>query len=155
MISSSSLLRRAAVRRTGRRIGVLVAAVVAVGASPAAAQYGTGTPLAPLPPLPSTAVPPAADTSPAQAGVAGAVGGGDATPAANTTSGEGVAGTGTDATAPTVAVVSDERAAPASTSGDDLPFTGANIGIFVAIGTALLVLGLGVRRRSGLSAAKP
>jgi hypothetical protein len=136
-------------------IGAIAAALVAAGASPAAAQYGPGTPQGVLPPLPSTAVPPNAQTAAAnQAGVAGAVGGGDATPADNTTSGEGVAAAGPGATAPAVAVVSDERAAPAAASGD-LPFTGADIGIFAAIGAALLALGLAVRRRSGLPTAKP
>jgi len=135
------------------RIGAVAAALVAFGASPAAAQYGTGTPQPVLPPLPTTAAPPSAQTTPpAQTGVAGAVGGGNSRPADNTTSGD-TTDTGVDA--PAVAVVSDERAAPAAVGGEDLPFTGANIGIFAAIGAGLLALGLGVRRRSGLPTAKP
>jgi hypothetical protein len=138
------------IRSTLARIGAVAAALVAVGASPAAAQYGTGTPQAVLPPLPTTAAPPTAQAPPA--GVAGAVGGGGSTPADNTTAGDT---TDTGVGAPTVAVVSDERAAPAAVGGEDLPFTGANIGIFAAIGAALLALGLGVRRRVGLPTAKP
>jgi hypothetical protein len=153
---------------------------MAVGASPAAAQYGTDAPLPPLPPLQGqTAAPaagasaganapapaataaaspaaPAARASPAapaadQSGVAGAVGSGAAVPATGT-AGE-IRDTGVGA--PSVRVVSTERAEPVALSGDDLPFTGANIALFAVIGVGLLALGLGVRRRSGVRAAKP
>ena len=159
-------------------IGV-AAAAVAVGASPAAAQYGTDAPLPPLPPLqgetvappPATpaasasagtapAAPPRASTSsspraatppPSRSGVAGAVGSGDVVRATGT-AGE-VRDTGVGA--PAVRIVSTERAEPVSISGDDLPFTGANVVLVALIGGALLALGLGVRRRSGMRTAKP
>ena len=74
------------------------------------------------------------------------------TPADNTTSGD-TADTGVDA--PAVAVVSDERAAPAAVGGEDLPFTGANIGIFAAIGAALLALASAFAAGPALPTAKP
>jgi hypothetical protein len=158
-------------RRAGRRVGVIAAAMIAIGASPAAAQYGADPPLPPLPPLP-TASPPAppapaaaaaapapapapapssgsgapapAPPAPAPSGVEAAVGSGGAVPAAGT---KGPV-RDTDVAAPAVQVVSDERSAPAAIEGDDLPFTGASLGLFALIGGALVALGLGVRRRT-------
>jgi hypothetical protein len=159
MIDTTTHIQRPARRRLGRRIGALAAALVAVGASPAAAQYGTGTPLPPLPALPgatSTGTPgtsaapsntPAPPVTTPASGVAGAVGSGDARPADDTSG--AVLNTGVGA--PAVEVVSDERAAPV-VDDDNLPFTGADLGIFAAIGAALVALGLGLRRRSGLAA---
>jgi len=155
MTRSSHLVELVTGRRTRRRICAAAVGLTALGATPAAAQYGSEPPLPPLPPLQSAA--PAAPTSaptpptpPSPSGVAGAVGGGDSTPAAGT-AGE-VSDTGVEA--PPVQVASDERTAPVI-AGDDLPFTGAEIGMLAAIGAGLLVLGLGVRRRAGVRAAKP
>jgi len=159
MSRKHSRLELVADRRAGRRVWAIAAAAIAIGASPAAAQYGADPPLPPLPPLPAAsppsapaaaasaaAAPPAAPapspTAGAPSGVADAVGSGDTVPAAGT---RGPA-RDTDAAAPTVRVVSDERSAPAAIEGDDLPFTGASIALFVVIGGGLLALGLGVRR---------
>ncbi|MEA2143060.1 MAG: hypothetical protein QOI64_1490 [Solirubrobacteraceae bacterium] len=176
MIRISKMLEPVAGRQTRRRIGAVAAAAMAVGASPAAAQYGTDAPLPALPPLQGTQapaaaaapgattpprastpnVPAAASNAPADAsantrhapangaGVAGAVGSGDGVPAGGT--GGEVRNTGVGA--PIVRVVSSERAEPVSLDGDSLPFTGARIGMLAAIGAGLLLLGLGVRRRS-------
>jgi hypothetical protein len=156
MTRSSHLVEHVIGGRTRRRICAVALVLTALGATPAAAQYGSEPPLPPLPPLQSAA--PAAPTSaptpstpPSNpSGVAGAVGTGDTTPAGGT-AGEV---SDTDTEAPPVQVVSDERAAPVA-ADDDLPFTGANIGTFAAIGAGLLLLGLGVRRRADVRAAKP
>jgi len=178
MIRSNNLAGLVAARRTGYKIGMLAAAAMAFGVTPAGAQYGTDAPLPPLPPLqgvtaptgttapgatptPSGALAPGstaassttlpAPTPASQAGVAGAVGSGDAVPAAGTA--REIRNTGVGG--PSVRVVSSERAEPASIRADNLPFTGARIGLLVAIGVGLFVLGLGVRRWSGLRAANP
>jgi len=178
MIRSNNLAGLVAARRTGYKIGALAAAAMAVGAPPAGAQYGTDAPLPPLPPLQGTTAPtgttapgttatpsgaptPGSSAAPSttgpapapagQPGVAGAVGTDDAVPAAGT-AGE-IRNTGVGG--PSVRVVSSERAEPVSTRADNLPFTGARIGLLAAIGAGLFVLGLGVRRRSGLRAANP
>jgi len=177
MIRSNNLARLVAARRTGYKIGMFAAAAMAVGVTPAGAQYGADPPLPPLPPLQgtpaasgdptpgsttgsSTAAPgsttgssttPPAPTPASPADVADAVGSGDAVPAAGT-AGE-VRNTGVGG--PSVRVVSSERAEPVSTRADNLPFTGARIGLLAAIGVGLFVLGLGVRRWSGLRAANP
>lgn len=186
MNRSNNLAGLVAERRTRYKIGALAAAAMAVGASPAGAQYGTDAPLPPLPPLQGTTAAPTGTTAPGataapstsaspstptgQSGVAGATGSGNAAPGATDQSGVAgavgsgdavpAAGTGgevrdTGVGAPSVSVVSSERAEPVAISGDNLPFTGARIGMLAAIGGGLLVLGLGVRRRSGLRAAKP
>jgi hypothetical protein len=151
-------------RRAGRRVGVIAAAMIAIGASPAAAQYGADPALPPLPPLPAASppAPPAAAAAPAPgptggsgapapsppapapSGVEAAIGSGDAVPAAGTKG----AVRDTDVAAPAVQVVSDERSAPAAIEGDNLPFTGASLGLFALIGGGLVALGLGVRRRT-------
>jgi hypothetical protein len=174
MMQRSNVLELVAKRRTKYAIAAVAAAGVVFSPSPASAQYGTDPPLPPLPPLqgeaaPPTAAPPPAATagSPASStpvppptapppaapssGVAGAVGSADVVPATGT-AGE-VRDTGVGG--PTVRVVSSERAEPVALGGDDLPFTGANIALFVMLGAGLLVLGLAVRRRSGVRAAKP
>ncbi|MEA2195438.1 MAG: hypothetical protein QOG42_1872 [Solirubrobacteraceae bacterium] len=179
MVRDGRLLELVGDRRFGRRIGALAAAVLAVGASPASAQYGANSPLPALPPLQGATTPVAGTAAPAgsrsnaspapvtgapttagaatgsaagaeNSGVAGAVGSGNtAVPVAGTAG--AVRNTGVDA--PTVRVVSSERAAPVALGGGDLPFTGARIGLLAAIGAGLLALGLGVRRRS--AAARP
>jgi hypothetical protein len=183
MIRNGKLLALAGDRRTGRRIGAVAAAALAVGASPASAQYGTDAPLPPLPPLQGTVAAPAGAAAPATtavpattaapgtaaapstagapatsqaapapgaaAGVAGAVGSGNSVPAGGTAG--VVRNTGVEA--PRVRVVSSERAAPVTLGSEDLPFTGARIGLLAAIGAGLLAFGLGVRRRS--AAARP
>jgi len=173
MIRSNNLAGLVAARRTGYKIGALAAAAMAVGAPSAGAQYGTDAPLPPLPPLQGTTAPTGttapgttatpsgaptpgssaapSTTGPGVAGVAGAVGTDDAVPAAGT-AGE-IRNTGVGG--PSVRVVSSERAEPVSTRADNLPFTGARIGLLAAIGAGLFVLGLGVRRSSGLRAANP
>lgn len=196
MNAKDNLLDVVARRRARYTIGAVAAAAVAVGATPAAAQYGTDAPLPPLPPLqgatvtpppatraPGASVAPAPAPSPStpspssarattpapnrsgvagagssgnaapagQGGVAGAVGSGDVVPATGT-AGE-VRDTGVGA--PAVRIVSTERAEPVTISGDDLPFTGANLTLLALIGGALLALGLGVRRRSMIRTAKP
>lgn len=192
MTRSHHLFDLVAQRRTRYKIGAVAAAAVALGATPASAQYGTDPALPPLPPLPAVqgeATPPAATVAPPppsappaparattpppvapppssgvagvtgsgsasranQPGVAGAVGSGDVVPATGTAGAVRDTGVG----GPTVRVVSSERAEPVALSGEDLPFTGANIALFVVLGAGLLVLGLGVRRRSGVRTAKP
>jgi len=152
MIRSSDLLELVTGRRTRHRIGAVAAAALAVGASPASAQYGTDTPLPPLPPLQTVAPAPAPNApAPPASGVADAVGSGDVAPAAGT-AGE-VEDTGVGSR--TVNVLSSERAAPVALGDSSLPFTGAEIGLLAAIGAGLLALGFGMRRRTGARMAKP
>jgi len=151
--NNSKVARR---RSAGWKSGAIVAAVFAAGASPAAAQYGSGPPLQPLPPLPAVQGPagpqgaagaqgPAGPQGPqGPEGVADAVDRGVSRPAEGTAD---VADDNTGVGAQQVRVVSSEavQAVPASTGS--LPFTGARVGILAAFGAALLAAGLGLRRR--------
>ena len=160
MIRSRDLLELVTGRRTRHRIGAVAAAALAVGASPASAQYGADPPLPPLPPLQTVAPPPApapatpstpSPPAPPPSDVVAAVGGGDSAPAAGT-AGE-VEDTGVGSR--TVDVVSSERAAPVALGESSLPFTGAELALLAAIGAGLLALGFGLRRRTGARMAKP
>jgi len=138
-----------AMRSLARRVllVVLVAVSGSLGAAGiASAQYGSGTPLPPVPPVQGVSDTPGAGTTDGSttSDVPGAVGGGEAEPVEDTTG--DVRDTGVES-APTVQVRSSDVAQPVAASPDSLPFTGARIGALVALGAFLLLLGVGIRRR--------
>lgn len=157
-----------------RKIGLVAAVALAIAPASALAdgkfsgKYGSGPPLPKLPPLqvdldkkadvgkagppgpagpagPAGAQGPPGPAGPqGPAGVDAAVDGGVPDEAEGTAPGEV---RDTDVGAPTVKVVSSEAAKPVAAPADELPFTGARIGILAAIGAALAALGVGLRRR--------